>query len=74
MPTGTGLEGDDRYVVVAAAMLHDLGKASTTRHQVGRDGIEHIVSPGHVEAGAGPTESFLVSVGCPEQLRAGPRR
>jgi tRNA nucleotidyltransferase (CCA-adding enzyme) len=64
-----GLEGDNRYVVVVAAMLHDLGKATTTRRQVGRDGVEHVISPGHAEAGAGPTESFLVSVGCPEHLR-----
>ena len=64
-----GLEGDNRYVVVAAAMLHDLGKATTTRRQVGRDGVEHVISPGHAEAGTGPTESFLVSVGCPEHLR-----
>ena len=64
-----GLQGDDRYVAVAAATLHDLGKASTTRRQAGQDEIEHVVSPGHAEAGTGPAESFLVSVGCPEHLR-----
>ncbi len=64
-----GLEGDDRYVVVAAAMLHDIGKATTTRRQVGQDGSEHVVSPGHAQAGEDPTESFLVSIGCPEHLR-----
>jgi len=64
-----GLEGDDRYVVVAAAMLHDVGKATTTRREVRRDGIEHVISPGHAQAGASPAESFLVSVGCPEHLR-----
>ena len=64
-----GLEGDDRYLMVAAAMLHDVGKATTTRRQVGQDGSEHVVSPGHAQAGEDPTESFLVSIGCPEHLR-----
>jgi tRNA nucleotidyltransferase (CCA-adding enzyme) len=64
-----GLVGDDRYVVVAAALLHDTGKATTTKRQVDAAGAERIVSPGHGEAGTAPTGSFLISIGCPEHLR-----
>ncbi len=39
-----GLVGDDRYVVVAAPLLHDGGKATTTRRQVDAVVVERIVS------------------------------
>lgn len=64
-----GLEGDDRYVVVGAALSHDLGKATTTTRKRDTASVERIVSPGHAEAGAPLAESFLVSIGCPERLR-----
>ena len=64
-----GLSSDERYVVVPAALLHDVGKAATTKRQVDAAGVERIVSPGHAQAGAGLAEAFLVSIGCPEHLR-----
>jgi tRNA nucleotidyltransferase (CCA-adding enzyme) len=69
MADEAGLAGDDRYVVVAAALLHDTGKATTTKRQADAAGIERIVSPGHAEAGVELAESFLRSIGCPEHLR-----
>jgi len=64
-----GLTGDNRYVVVAAALLHDVGKPMTTRRVTDDDGSERIISPGHAEAGAPLTEEFLISIDCPEHLR-----
>ncbi len=64
-----GLVGDDRYTVVAATMLHDVGKATTSQHRIEQDGSVRIVSPGHAEAGAEPTESFLQTIGCQEHLQ-----
>lgn len=64
-----GLEDDDRYAVVAAALLHDVGKATTTGRKRDTAGVERIVSPGHAEAGTAPAGAFLSSIGCPEHLR-----
>ncbi len=57
------LEGDDRAVLVLAALCHDLGKPETTR--VDPDG--RIRSPGHTEALA-PIERHLGRIGAPGHL------
>ena len=57
----TGLAEDDRVVVVAAALLHDLGKATHTVHET--DG--RITSHGHAEAGVEPARAMLRSLGAP---------
>ncbi|KKW29995.1 MAG: hypothetical protein UY72_C0027G0011, partial [Candidatus Uhrbacteria bacterium GW2011_GWD2_52_7] len=51
------LEGDDAFVIMLAALCHDLGKATTTALEDGR-----IRSRGHEEAGREPTERFLRSL------------
>jgi tRNA nucleotidyltransferase (CCA-adding enzyme) len=59
-----GLAGTGRLVVVFAALLHDVGKATHT--QIG----DRITSHGHAEAGVEPARSFLQSIGCPEAVTA----
>lgn len=56
-----GWTGQQRTVVVAAAMLHDLGKATHTQHRA--DGA--INSHGHAQAGVGPALSLLERIGAP---------
>jgi tRNA nucleotidyltransferase/poly(A) polymerase len=60
------LAGDERAVLLFAALCHDLGKPATT--EVGADG--RIRSLGHAEAGVAPTEAFLRRIGCPRALAA----
>ena len=57
-------DGDERFVVVMAALLHDVGK--TTHTQTHEDG--KITSFGHAEAGVEPAREFLRAIGCPEHL------
>ena len=56
------LTGADRFVVVFAALLHDLGKVTHTQRSA--DG--RITSHGHAAAGVEPARAFLESIGCPE--------
>jgi tRNA nucleotidyltransferase/poly(A) polymerase len=48
---------EDRFIMVAAALVHDFGKPTTT---VWED--EAWKSPGHAEAGVAPAKSFLESL------------
>ena len=57
------ITGDDRCVIIFAALCHDLGKATTTAVIDGR-----IRARGHEAAGVDPARSFLTSVGCPEKI------
>jgi tRNA nucleotidyltransferase (CCA-adding enzyme) len=59
-----GLTGEDRFVVVFAALVHDFGKVTHTQ-RTGR-----ITSHGHAAAGVEPAQAFLRSVGCPEGVIA----
>jgi len=61
-----GLTGDDRSVVVLGALVHDLGKATST--QVRADG--RITSAGHAAAGVVPAEELLTAIGAPPGLIA----
>src|SRR5208337_3371237 len=54
---------DDRLVVMAGALCHDLGKPLTTVPKDGR-----IKSPGHEQAGEQPTRAFLTAMGMPQKL------
>jgi tRNA nucleotidyltransferase (CCA-adding enzyme) len=65
-----GLPGDDRFVVVMAALLHDLGKAARTRHAglASRLLRRRITSHGHAAAGVEPAVAFLRAAGCPDGL------
>jgi tRNA nucleotidyltransferase (CCA-adding enzyme) len=60
-----GLTGTDRFTVVFAALLHDLGKVTHTQRLDGR-----ITSHGHAAAGVEPAQAFLRSIGCPEAVTA----
>jgi tRNA nucleotidyltransferase (CCA-adding enzyme) len=59
-----GLAGEERAVLLFAALCHDLGKPATTSH--GADG--RIRSPGHAEAGIAPTGALLRRIGCPHDI------
>ena len=54
------LTGQDRIVVLLAALCHDLGKATHTRFENGR---WHAY--GHEAGGVAPTKTFLERIGCP---------
>lgn len=60
-----GLSPSERQVVVLAAMLHDLGKATHTQFR--EDGS--ITSHGHAESGAVAVEEFLDGIGAPGSLK-----
>lgn len=59
------LEGDDRTVVVMAAMLHDLGKVTHTQHK--KDG--RITSHGHATSGAPLAVDLLARAGFPKDIQ-----
>lgn len=63
-----GLKGDDRSILLLTALCHDLGKALPGITHTKDDGS--IVSPGHAEAGVGPTVDFLKSIGAPQDVAA----
>ncbi len=58
-----GLNEEDTFVLLLAAICHDLGKATTT---ILVDGVYK--SPGHDVAGEAPTRSLLGRIGLPERL------
>lgn len=58
-----GLTGEDRAVLLFAALCHDMGKPSTTVWQ-----REAWRSPGHDTAGVPIAREFLESIGCPEKI------
>lgn len=61
-----GIEGTDRVVVVMAAMLHDVGKSTTTvEHSDGR-----ISSAGHEDTGVEMATVFLRRSGFPQSVQA----
>jgi tRNA nucleotidyltransferase/poly(A) polymerase len=62
--TRDGLAGEERAVLLFAALCHDLGKPATTSH----DPDGRIRSPGHDQAGIAPTESLLRRIGCPHDI------
>lgn len=54
---------EEKLIVVAGALCHDLGKPATTVEKDGR-----IKSPGHEQAGVEPTTLFLTSIGFPKKF------
>ena len=69
LATAAGLTGDDRAVVVFAALAHDFGKVTHTQHSPGPDGTARITSRGHDGAGVAPAKAFLASIGTPRSIR-----
>jgi tRNA nucleotidyltransferase (CCA-adding enzyme) len=60
------LVGEQRAILLLAALCHDLGKPATTIH----DPDGRIRSPGHDLAGVAPTEALLRRIGCPQAIAA----
>lgn len=58
-----GLTGEDRAVLMFAALTHDMGKPSTTVFEDGK-----WKSPGHDRAGVPIARHFLESIGCLERI------
>jgi tRNA nucleotidyltransferase (CCA-adding enzyme) len=58
-----GLDEDDQITLVFAALLHDVGKPSTTTW---KDGAWR--SPQHADTGSFMAEDFLLSIGAPQWL------
>jgi tRNA nucleotidyltransferase (CCA-adding enzyme) len=58
------ITGENRLVLMFAALCHDLGKPATTAtNEQGR-----ITSKGHCEIGVPIAEKFLLSIGCPQGI------
>jgi tRNA nucleotidyltransferase (CCA-adding enzyme) len=67
--TADGVTGEDRVVIVLAAVLHDLGKAGDgTWTTVADDGTVRLRSLGHEVSGAAAARSLLRRVGAPRSV------
>lgn len=67
--TADGVTGEDRVVIVLAAVLHDLGKAGDgTWTTVADDGTVRIRSLGHEVSGAAAARSLLRRLGAPRSV------
>jgi tRNA nucleotidyltransferase (CCA-adding enzyme) len=65
-----GLKGDQRAVLVLAAICHDMGKAIPGITVVTEKyGQQRITSAGHAEAGVVPAAKFLDRIGCPIDIK-----
>ena len=64
LPEWHQADAESKAVYMLAVLAHDFGKPAMT-HRTMKDGRERIVSPGHEEAGAEPTRSFLRRIGAP---------
>lgn len=63
------ITGDDKLVLIFAALCHDFGKANTTEKRFSEKHNREIISAiGHEKAGGPLTESFLNSIGCPKNI------
>ncbi len=67
-PGWQAMDERTRGILMLAALLHDSGKATTTRREW-RDGRERVISPGHDVAGASMAESFLARLGMPNEVK-----
>jgi len=68
LPGWLDADRDSRAVLMLTLLLHDLGKACTTRWDV-RDGRERIVSPGHEQESVRLGGAFLERIDLPRALR-----
>lgn len=58
-----GIEGEERVVLMLAALCHDMGKPAVTTCRDGR-----VVSPGHAQAGVTIAAEFLRQIGAPAAI------
>jgi tRNA nucleotidyltransferase (CCA-adding enzyme) len=68
MPAWRGADANTRAVWSFAVLLHDTGKASTTRHEV-RNGIARVISPAHEAVSGDLAATFLERIGAPGWTR-----
>ncbi|MCS6546658.1 HD domain-containing protein [Curtobacterium flaccumfaciens pv. flaccumfaciens] len=67
--TADGIRGDDRVVIVLAAVLHDLGKAGSGTQVLADDaGAVRIRSLGHEVSGAAAAAALLGRLGAPRHI------
>ena len=62
-----GITGDDRAVIMASVLGHDLGKSTTTKEEI-KNGIQRITSKGHAELSGPLTRSFLERIGIKNKI------
>jgi tRNA nucleotidyltransferase (CCA-adding enzyme) len=62
--TRENIKGEDRVVLMLAALCHDMGKFVTTEYKPHASGYMRWVSPGHDKAGVPIAREFLESIGC----------
>ena len=62
-----GVKGDDRAVLIASVLGHDLGKSDTTLEEE-KDGVTRITSKGHANLSGPLTKSFLESIGIKKEI------
>lgn len=61
--------GEDRLVLIFAALCHDFGKATTTKLEFkAKYNREVITSNRHAQEGVSISNNFLRSIGCPEKI------
>ncbi|MFN7137895.1 MAG: CCA tRNA nucleotidyltransferase [Limisphaerales bacterium] len=68
LPEWLASDSESRIVYMLAVLLHDLGKATTTDHQM-RDGRMRVVSPGHEQESVPLAEKFLKRIAAPFAIR-----
>jgi tRNA nucleotidyltransferase (CCA-adding enzyme) len=61
------IEGDNKAIIMAGTLGHDLGKVDTTRAEI-RDGKERITSKGHDTSSLGLTFFFLKRIGIKNKI------
>jgi len=62
------LNPDERTLLVATVLVHDMGKPACTSLQPRPDGTSRIIAHGHAEAGVEPASQFLGRIGAPSDL------
>ncbi|MBA4147016.1 MAG: HD domain-containing protein [Verrucomicrobia bacterium] len=68
LPEWQSADPESRIVYMLAVLLHDVGKAVTTDHQL-KEGRMRIVSPGHEHESVPLAEKFLERIGAPLAMR-----
>ena len=63
------ISGEDKAVLIMAALTHDFGKATTTKNDI-KDGIPRVTSHGHEVESGKLAQTFLESIGIKKDLIA----
>lgn len=68
LPDWKSADNESRIVYMLAVLLHDVGKATTTSHQL-KEGRMRVVSPGHERESVPLAEQFLERISGPIAIR-----